>query len=136
MAHGTQAQIESFLSGETFAVAGASSNRDKYGNKVLRSYLQHDKTVYPVHPKEAEIEGLRTVPDLASLPVPVHGLSIITPPAITEQLIEEAHAAGIPRVWMQPGAESPRAIARARELGIDVIAGGPCVLVSLGFRDR
>lgn len=136
MAHGTQAQIESFLSGETFAVAGASSNRDKYGNKVLRTYLQHEKTVYPVHPKEAEIEGVRTVPDLASLPVPVHGLSIITPPAITEQLIEEAHAAGIPRVWMQPGAESPKAIARAGELGIEVIAGGPCVLVSLGFRDR
>lgn len=136
MTDGTRAQIESFLSGETFAVVGASSNREKYGNKVLRSYLQNGKTAYPVHPKEAEIEGVRTVPDLASLPVPVHGLSMITPPAVTEALIEEAHAAGIPRVWMQPGAESAKAIARAKELGIEVIAGGPCLLVSLGFRER
>jgi hypothetical protein len=36
---------------------------------------------------------------------------------------------------MQPGAESNRAIERCEELGIDVIAGGPCLLVILGFRD-
>jgi hypothetical protein len=37
---------------------------------------------------------------------------------------------------MQPGAESDRAIERAEELGLSVIAGGPCVLVGLGFRER
>jgi hypothetical protein len=37
---------------------------------------------------------------------------------------------------MQPGAESPRAIDRAKELGLKVIAGGPCILVALGFTDE
>jgi hypothetical protein len=36
---------------------------------------------------------------------------------------------------MQPGAESDAAVARAKALGMNVIAGGPCLLVALGFRD-
>jgi predicted CoA-binding protein len=129
-----QALIDDFLSGEVFAVAGASTNREKYGNKVLRAYLQNDLVAWPVHPKETEIEGVACSPDLASLPEPVHGLSLITPPAVTETLVEEAAAAGIKRVWMQPGAESNAAIARAEKLGLSVIAGGPCVLVALKFQ--
>ncbi len=126
--------IREFLAGNVFAVAGASSNREKYGNKVLRCYQQHGREVFAVNPREADIEGAPTVAKLADLPKPVHGLSIITPPSITERLVDEAHEAGITRVWMQPGAESRLAIDRARAHGMLVIAGGPCVLVSLGFR--
>jgi predicted CoA-binding protein len=130
-----QDRIDAFLAEGPWAVAGASTNRDKYGNKVLRTYLQHDLRVYAVNPRADEIEGAPSVPDLASLPEPVHGLSIITPPSITEDLVEEAAAAGIRHLWMQPGAESRRAVARAEELGLSVIAGGPCLLVVLGFRE-
>jgi hypothetical protein len=35
---------------------------------------------------------------------------------------------------MQPGAESERALRRGEELGLLVIAGGPCVLVELARR--
>lgn len=31
-------QLEQFLASPVFAVVGASTNRDKYGNKVLRCY--------------------------------------------------------------------------------------------------
>ena len=127
--------IDDFLAGDTFAVAGASTNRAKYGNKMLRCYQQHGRTVWAVNPRAETIEGAPCYPTLADLPGPVHGLSIITPPAITEELVEEAAAAGIPRLWMQPGAESRRAVERARELGMDVIAGGPCLLVVLGYRE-
>lgn len=136
MTTSTREKIDEFLAGEAYAVAGASSNREKYGNKVLRCYLQNGRTAYPVNPRESEVEGIATVPDLASLPGPVHGLSVITPPAVTERLVEDAHAAGIRRIWMQPGAESEVAIRRAEELGISVIAGGPCLLVVLGYRER
>jgi len=128
-----QVAIEEFLAGKVFAVAGASTNREKYGNKVLRAYLQNDLIAWPIHPSEGEIEGVSVSPDLASLPEPVHGLSIITPPAVTEILVEEAAEAGIKRIWMQPGAESNTAIARAKDLGMTVIAGGPCLLVALKY---
>jgi predicted CoA-binding protein len=129
------ASIQDFLAGDTYAVAGASRDRSKYGNKVLRCYLQHDRTAIPVHPRELEIEGIACVPDLASLPAGVHGLSIITPPEITEQVVEDAIRAGIPRIWMQPGAESEAAVEAARAAGIALIAGGPCLLVALGYRE-
>jgi hypothetical protein len=35
---------------------------------------------------------------------------------------------------MQPGAESPAAIARAKALGLGVIAGGACFLVVARYR--
>ncbi|MHC4224719.1 MAG: CoA-binding protein [Planctomycetota bacterium] len=128
-------RIDAFLAGTPFAVAGASTNRAKYGNKVLRCYLQNDKKVYAVHPRESEIEGVACYPDLASLPEKVHGLSVITPPQVTEQIVEKAAEAGITHVWMQPGAESAEAIRKAGELGLNVIAGGACLLVALGFRE-
>ncbi len=131
----TRERIQDFLAGTTFAVAGASPNREKFGNKVLRCYLQNGRRAFAVNPLNSEVEGVPCVPKLAGLPEEVHGLSIITPPVVTEKLVEDANAAGITRIWMQPGAESARAIERCRELGISVIAGGPCVLIDLGFDD-
>jgi predicted CoA-binding protein len=127
--------IEAFLSGEPFAVAGASTNRDKYGNKVLRCYVQNGRRAFPVHPRESEIEGLTAYPSVADLPELVHGLSIITPPEITVQVVKEALAEGIRYIWMQPGAEHPDAIAEAESVGATVIHGGPCLLVALGYRE-
>ena len=133
-------RIDDFLRAGPYAVAGASGDRSKFGNKVLRCYLDNDLVAWPLNPRAAAdgaaIEGVAAYADFASLPEPVRGVSIVTPPEVTEQLVEAAAAAGIKRRWMQPGAESRRAIQRADELGLSVIAGGPCVLVELGFPDR
>jgi predicted CoA-binding protein len=128
-------RIQSFLASGPFAVVGASTERSKYGNKVLRCYQQHGKEVYPINARAQEVEGLKAYPSLAALPVKVKAISVITPPAITEQVVREAAAAGVAHIWMQPGAESDEAIRSAEALGMSVIAGGPCVLVVLGYRD-
>ncbi len=128
-------EIEEFLAGGPYAVVGASRNRQKYGNKVLRCYRQHDLMAYPVNPGESEIEGLTCYPSLSALPVPVDRASIITPPPITERVVEEAAEAGIGHLWMQPGAESAEAVTRVEALGLSVIAGGPCILVTLGYSE-
>jgi predicted CoA-binding protein len=130
-----RAQIDDFLAGAPHAVVGVSKDRAKYGNKVLRCYLQRGRPVLAVHPTEREIEGVACVRSIAELPPGVRGLSIITPPPVTERVVEEAAKAGIARLWMQPGAESDAALARAEELGLSVIAGGPCLLVVLGYRE-
>lgn len=127
--------VQAFLDGEPFAVAGASTNRDKYGNKVLRCYVQNGRRAFPIHPRETEIEGLAAYPSVADLPEPVHGLSIITPPEVTVQVVKDALAAGIRFLWMQPGAEHPDAIAEAEAASATVIHGGPCLLVVLGYRE-
>lgn len=131
-----QAQIEQFLASPAFGVAGASTSREKYGNKVLRCYLQHGKRAIPVHPKERAIEGAACVASVADLPPEVKSLSIITPPPVTEQVVEAAIARGIRNVWMQPGAESPKAVERCRAAGLNVIADGTCVLVVMGYHEH
>ena len=129
-------KIEAFLAEGPWAVVGASSDRSKYGNKVLRCYQQAGRApLFAVHPKEAEIEGLAAFADLASLPEKPHGVSIITPPPVTERVVEQAIELGIEHLWMQPGAESLNAVTRAEAAGLAVISGGPCVLVVLGFRE-
>jgi predicted CoA-binding protein len=132
------AAVQAFLDGAPHAVVGASRSRSKYGNKSLRSYLQRGLPVYAVNPScptGQRIEGVPVYATLADLPEAVHGVSIITPPHVTETIVDEAIALGIRHLWMQPGAESLGAIAKARRAGISVIEGGPCILVVLGFRE-
>lgn len=131
----TAEKIHAFLDGTPHAVVGASRDRSKYGNKVLRVFQQNGREVYPVNPQAKEVEGLACYPDLASLPKAVHGISIITPPHVTETIIEQAIDLGIQHVWMQPGAESERAVQRAENAGINFIAGGPCILVILRYHE-
>src|SRR5512135_587106 len=112
-------EIEEFLKAEAFGVVGASSDRSKYGNRVLRCYQEHGRTAVPVNPREEEIEGTPCVAAVTDLPDNVSSISVITPPQVTERVVEQAAAKGIRNVWMQPGAESPRAVAFCREHGIN-----------------
>ena len=91
-----QQDIDQFLAGTPFAVVGASKDRAKYGNKVLRAYLQKNRDVFPVNPNAPEVEELTAYQDLEALPEAVHGISIITPPVVTESVIEQATPVGKP----------------------------------------
>jgi predicted CoA-binding protein len=126
--------IADFMAQGPYAVVGASANRAKFGNRVLRAYKSKGFTVYPVNPTEPEIEGLKAFPSLGALPEAPRGVSIITPPSVTERIVAEAADAGARFVWMQPGAESPEAIRIARARGLEVIADGSCFLVETHFR--
>jgi len=126
--------IADFLKEGPYAVVGASNDRSKFGNRVLRAYVHKGWKVYPVNPRESTVEGLPAYAALAALPEKPRGVSIITPPAITERVVAEAADAGARFVWMQPGAESPEAIRIARERGLEVIADGSCFLVETRFR--
>ena len=129
-------QISRFLTSPAFGVVGASSRRHKYGNKVLRCYQQNGRRAIPVNPREQAIEGAACVASVSELPDDVKSISVITPPAITERVVDEAARKGIENIWMQPGAESERAIASCEAAGINVIADGSCVLVVLGYREQ
>jgi len=129
-------QIDSFLASPAFGVVGASAQRHKFGNKVLRCYLQNGYRAIPVNPNEQQIEGVPCVAGIADLPADVKSISMITPPAVTEQLVPVAIEKGITGIWMQPGAESPAAVKLCREKNINVIADGSCVLVVLGYHEH
>ena len=131
-----QEQIDKFLKSKVFGVVGASTNRDKFGNKVLRCYQQHNLQVIPVNPKEPVIEGIPCVANVMDLPADVTSISVITPPHVTEEVVKIAIRKGIENIWIQPGAESSAAIALCRENNINVIADGSCILVVIGYNDH
>ena len=128
-------RIDTFLGADAFGVVGASAKPHKYGNKVLRCYQQNQHTVVPVNPVEKEIEGLACVASVSDLPDHVSSISIITPPQVTEKVVEEAIAKGIRNGWMQPGAESVQAVAACEEAGVNIIADGSCALVVMGYHE-
>lgn len=132
----SNSKIERFLAVGSFAVVGASTNRDKYGNKVLRCYAQHDHPVVGVNPRADQIEGLPCYASLVDVPGPARAVSIVAPPAFAQQIVNDAVASSVRHLWFQTGSEDAAAIADAEARGLEVIAYGPCLLVALGFRDE
>jgi predicted CoA-binding protein len=125
----TRALIDDWVERRAWAVVGASRNRRKYGNIIYRTLRERGYTVYPVNPTEETVEGDATYPDVTVLPPGVEVLDIVIPPQRVPRVLDQAKAAGITRIWLQPGAESPEVLAHAASLGLEVIAGGPCALV-------
>ncbi len=126
-------KIESFLAAPAFAVLGASDDPMKFGFRCYKCYLQHGRKAYPVNPTATTILGNPVFKNIASLPESVEAISIITPPKVTERVVDDAIACGVKHIWMQPGAESLPAIERAEKAGINVISGGACLLVVMGY---
>ena len=125
-------QIKLFFTSKNYGVVGASINKEKFGNKVLCCYIKNKKPVVPVNPVESVIEGLACVKHVADLPDDAKSISVITPPASTSKIVDEAIRKGITSIWMQPGAQSDLAVQKCKEHGINVIADGHCILVELG----
>ena len=58
-------------------------------------------------------------------------VSIITPPHVTLDLLDQARELGIPNLWLQPGSFDSQVMTKVKELDgiLNVIAQGRCILV-------
>ncbi|MBY0522176.1 MAG: CoA-binding protein [Gemmataceae bacterium] len=115
----------------TAAIIGASAQRHKYGNMAVRAFARQGYDVYPIHPRADSIEGRRAYPSI--LDVPVANLDIISiylPPDLGLTIIDDVAKKGAREVWLNPGAESPELVDRARALGLNVIVA--CSIVGIG----
>ncbi|HOJ50267.1 MAG TPA: CoA-binding protein [Spirochaetota bacterium] len=112
---------EEFFKSKSFAVVGATSKKEKFGYLVFKRLLNLGKPVYPIHPQEKEIEGVKVYKTLSELPEVPEAVDIIVPSSVTEKIVRECKELGIKKVWMQPGAESPDAIKFCEDNGISVV---------------
>jgi uncharacterized protein len=94
MQENTESPASKFLAAQCFAVAGASRNRSKYGNKVFQALVASGRKGYPLNPSAPEIEGQAAYGSIADLPEVPESLSIVTPPQVTREVIQQAIAAG------------------------------------------
>jgi hypothetical protein len=124
----SQATIDSFLQSKEIAVIGVSRSGQKFGNTIFRELRDKGYVVYPVNPHADEIEGTRCYRSVRELPDTVEGIVVVVKPEQSEQVVREAAAAGIGKVWLQQGAESREALAACDELGTPVVSRN-CILM-------
>lgn len=122
-----RSEIEEFLSHTHIAFVGASRNTKEFSNAVYRHLRSGGRTLYPVHPDVATIEGDAAFARLADVPDPVDGVIVMVKPETATQVVDEAIARGIRRVWLHrgagQGAVSDAAVAACRAAGVTVIDG-------------
>jgi uncharacterized protein len=116
---------------KTIAVLGASTDRNKFGNKCVRAYLHAGWTVYPVNPREQMIEGQRVLADLAAVPQPLERISVYLPPAVGRNLLEAMAATGAREVFFNPGSASAELLSQAVAKGVPAIED--CSIVDIGL---
>lgn len=143
--------LTAFFKARQYAVVGASADRAKFGNKVLRWYMARPFTVTPVHPSQKSIEGLAACQDLqdvilqASTPSEsLVSVSMITPPSISLSVLQ--NFAANPKTqafWLQPGA-ADASVGTSSEDNLSAMDSRParkypgqnCVLRQLHFDGR
>jgi predicted CoA-binding protein len=116
---------------KTVAVIGASNDRSKFGNKAVRAYRQQGFAVYPVNPKEIEIEGLPVCKSIRDVPVRPDLVSVYLPPPVLLKILPDIAARGCDELWLNPGTESDDVLAEAERLSLNVIQA--CSIIGVGI---
>jgi predicted CoA-binding protein len=125
------AQFEPILGGvKTIAIIGASSDRHKFGNKAVRAFRRQGYTVFPVNPKESEIEGLPAFKNIRDVPVRPQMVSVYLPPPVLLKILPDVAARDCDELWLNPGTESDEVLAEAKRLGLNVVQA--CSIVGVG----
>jgi predicted CoA-binding protein len=112
------------------AVIGASSNRNKFGNKALRAFATQGFSVIPINPNESTVEGYRTFASVLDVPGPIDMATVYVHADAGLRVVEELARKGVPEVWLNPGADDDRVVAKARALGLKIIQA--CSIIGIG----
>jgi uncharacterized protein len=107
----------------TIAVVGASSNAARASNFVM-TYLHSsvcDYDLYPVNPRETEINGIPCYPSLHDLPVVPDMVDVFRRAEDCPDIARQAVEIGASTLWLQLGIVSDEAAEVALEAGLDVV---------------
>lgn len=115
---------------KTVAVIGASSDRQKFGNKALRAFKAEGYRVIPINPNEREVEGIAAFASVLDVPGAIDMATLYVQPEVGLQLLAELEQKQIGEIWLNPGADSDELLAEARRRKLNVIAA--CSIVGIG----
>ncbi|MCX7825820.1 MAG: CoA-binding protein [Verrucomicrobiae bacterium] len=118
------------MSKPAVAIVGASNDRDKFSNKAVRAFLEQGYDVYPVHPTEPLIEGLKAYKSVLDIPAALDKVSFYVPPRVGMQVIADVAKKGCRELWLNPGSDSPELYEKALALGLNPIVA--CSIASIG----
>src|SRR5947207_6643652 len=97
------ASVQEFLSRRRIAVVGVSRDRRSFSRSVFAELRRRGYDAVPVNPLGGEVDGVSFVRRVQDMDPPAEGALLLTPPAVTTEIVKDCAAAGIPRVWMHRG---------------------------------
>ena len=115
---------------KSVAVIGASSNREKFGNKALRAFAQRGYTVFPINPTESEVEGHRAYKSVLDVPDTIDLATFYVPAAVGVRVMDDVAKKGVAEVWLNPGADDRQVVDKAHELGLKTVR--QCSIIAIG----
>lgn len=114
---------------ERVAVLGASPKEERYSNQAVRLLLVKGHQVFPVHPLEIDIHGIKANKNIASLHQPIDTLTLYVGPSRLTSMVDEIIRLNPGRVLFNPGTESEDIRAQIEAAGINT--ENVCTLVLL-----
>ncbi|WP_241240704.1 CoA-binding protein [Thermotoga sp. Ku-13t] len=114
------------------AIVGASEDKRKYGNKIVRDLLSKGFEVYPINPRSETIEGIKCYRDIEELPKDIDLIVFVVPPEIGIQVVEKAIRMGFKRLWFQPGAGSKQIEDLVKNNGVEYSIGR-CIMIETSY---
>lgn len=103
------------------AVIGLSSDPGRPSHGVARSLQGFGYEIVPVNPREAEVLGQKSYPDLASVPGDIDLVDVFRAPQHVPAIVDACIERGVPALWLQEGVVHEDAAQRARDAGIEVV---------------
>lgn len=109
-------------SARTIAVVGLSANEEKASNRVAKYLKQNGYKIIPVNPKEQEILGEKSYPDLLTIPkdIELDIVDIFRKSEAVGEIVDQAIDCGAKMIWMQEGVINQEAKEKALAAGLDV----------------
>lgn len=115
------------------AIYGASKKPERYAFKAFSLLRENGHTVFPVHPRIKEIDGVTVYRSLKEIPEPLDTLSLYIGPAAQEgEVAGDILAADLRRVIFNPGTENPELEKSLLNKGVETLEA--CTLVMLKTR--
>jgi predicted CoA-binding protein len=134
--HQNPETIQRALQQTRVAVVGLSGNELRASNFVGFYLKRHGYEVVPVNPRETEIYGLRSYPDLEAIPEPVGVVDVFRDPAAVPDIARQAVAIGARFLWLQFGVISEEGIEIALSGGMEVIVDKCIKIEHARYRGR
>jgi predicted CoA-binding protein len=120
--------IERFVQSRQIAIVGASGSPRKFSGNVVRALREKGYQIFAVNPNREAINRERCYKDLRELPPSVEAALFVLPSYAAADMVKEASASGIRRIWFQQGGNYCDAAALATQAGIETITG-KCILM-------
>ncbi|MFI8859269.1 CoA-binding protein [Streptomyces prasinus] len=121
--YGDEATVRKILTGlgDTWAVVGLSSNRQRAAYGVAQVLQRFGKRVVPVHPKAETVHGERGYASLTDIPFEVDVVDVFVNSELAGAIADEAVAEGAKAVWFQLDVVDEAAYERTRAAGLEMV---------------